>query len=140
MPRVDLIVPGFTIRSDRTRLGLSTVALVRGQRTTVVDAAIYGRRTWIVDRLRALDVAPEQVDALVLTQPANPRRLAAEALADVASTVLPAADRHVVADVHDALAAARTLAGSRGTVLATGSLHLVADLRRGRGAGPGARY
>ena len=67
MPRVDLVVPGFTIRSDQTRLGLSTVALVRGERTIVVDAAIYGRRTWIVDRLRALDVQPEQVDALVLT-------------------------------------------------------------------------
>jgi dihydrofolate synthase/folylpolyglutamate synthase len=82
----------------------------------------------------------EWADALVLTQPANPRRLTAEALAQVAATALPATDRHVVADVHDALAAARTLAGSRGTVLATGSLHLVADLRRGRGAGPGARY
>src|SRR5918911_5004913 len=67
MPRVDLVVPGFTIRSDQTRLGLSTVTLVRGQRTTVVDAAIYGRRTWIVERLRALGVAPEQVDSLVLT-------------------------------------------------------------------------
>lgn len=67
MPRVDLVVPGFTIRSDQSRLGLSTVALVRGQRTTVVDAAIYGRRTWIEDRLRQLDLRPEQVDALVLT-------------------------------------------------------------------------
>ncbi|HEY7060533.1 MAG TPA: MBL fold metallo-hydrolase [Chloroflexota bacterium] len=67
MPRVDLVVPGFTIRSDQTRLGVSTVALVRGERTTVVDAAIYGRRTWIVERLRVLGMAPEQVDALVLT-------------------------------------------------------------------------
>ncbi len=38
MPQVDLVVQGFTIRSDQTRLGLSTVSLVRGQRTTVVDA------------------------------------------------------------------------------------------------------
>lgn len=82
----------------------------------------------------------EWADAVVLTQPANPRRLPAEALAQVAAAALPATDRRVVADVHDALVAARTLAGSRGTVLATGSLHLVADLRRGRGAGPGARY
>jgi N-acyl homoserine lactone hydrolase len=67
VPHVDLVVPGFTIRSDQTRLGLSTVALVRGQRTTVVDAAIYGRRTWIAERLRALDVRPEEVEALVLT-------------------------------------------------------------------------
>src|SRR5918911_5189932 len=67
MPRVDLVVPGFTIRSDQTRLGLSTVTLVRGQRITVVDAAIYGRRTFIAERLRALGVQPEQVDALVLT-------------------------------------------------------------------------
>jgi dihydrofolate synthase/folylpolyglutamate synthase len=82
----------------------------------------------------------EWADAVVLTQPTNPRRLPAEALADVAAAALPTHDRRVVADVHDALAAARTLAGSRGTVLVTGSLHLVADLRRGRGAAPGARF
>ncbi len=67
MPQVDLVVPGFTIRSDQTRLGLSSVALVRGQRTIVVDAGIYGRRTWIRERLRALGVHPEQVSGLVLT-------------------------------------------------------------------------
>src|SRR5919202_4429377 len=67
MPQVDLVVPGFTIRSDQTRLGISTVSLVRGQRTTVVDAGIYGRRTWISERLQALGVRPDEVDALVLT-------------------------------------------------------------------------
>lgn len=67
MPQVDLVVPGFTIRSDQSRLGMSTVALVRGQRTIVVDAGTYGRRAWIVAGLRKLGVTPEQVDALVLT-------------------------------------------------------------------------
>jgi N-acyl homoserine lactone hydrolase len=67
MARVDLVAQGFTIRSDQTRLGLSTVALVRGERTTVVDAGTYGRRTWIMDGLRALGVAPEEVDGLALT-------------------------------------------------------------------------
>ena len=67
MPSVDLIVPGFTIRSDQTRLGLSTVSLVRGERTTVVDAGHFGRRTWIEEHLRGLGVTPEQVDGLVLT-------------------------------------------------------------------------
>lgn len=67
MPKIDLVVQGFTTASDQARLALSTVCLLRGQRTTVVDAAHYGRRVLITDRLRALGVAPEQVDTLVLT-------------------------------------------------------------------------
>src|SRR5579884_604735 len=67
MPTVELVAPGFTIRSDQSRLGLSTVALVRGQRTTIVDAGHYGRRGKIEAGLRALGVAPEQVDSLVFT-------------------------------------------------------------------------
>jgi glyoxylase-like metal-dependent hydrolase (beta-lactamase superfamily II) len=67
MARVDLVAQGFTIRSDQTRLGLSTVALVRGERTTVVDAGTYGRRAWIIEGLRALGVAPEDVDGLAFT-------------------------------------------------------------------------
>jgi N-acyl homoserine lactone hydrolase len=67
MPSVDLVVQGFTIRSDQSRLGLSTVALVRGRRTTVVDAGHYGRRGKIEESLRALGVAPEQVDGLFFT-------------------------------------------------------------------------
>ncbi|WP_051472234.1 bifunctional folylpolyglutamate synthase/dihydrofolate synthase [Patulibacter minatonensis] len=79
-------------------------------------------------------------DVLVATAPSNPRRLPADALAQAAGTALAGRDVHVVEGAHDALLRARTLAGSRGTVLVTGSLHLVADLRRGRGAGPGARF
>src|SRR5256885_3407218 len=67
MPTVDLVVPGFTIRSDQSRLGLSTVTLVRGQRTTIVDAGHYGRRGKIQEGLEALGVAPAQVDSLVFT-------------------------------------------------------------------------
>lgn len=79
-------------------------------------------------------------DVLVATAPSNPRRLEALGLAEVAATALPGRATHVVPGAHDALARARTLAGPRGTVLVTGSLHLVADLRRGPGAGPGARF
>jgi N-acyl homoserine lactone hydrolase len=67
MPTVDLVVPGFTIRSDQSRLGLSTVTLVRGQRTTIVDAGHYGRRGKIQEGLEALGVAPAAVDSLVFT-------------------------------------------------------------------------
>ena len=67
MPTVDLVAPGFTIRSDQTRLGLSTIALVRGTRTTIVDAGQYGRRGKIQEGLRALGVAPEAVDGVVFT-------------------------------------------------------------------------
>jgi glyoxylase-like metal-dependent hydrolase (beta-lactamase superfamily II) len=66
-PKLDLVVQGFTAGSDQARLALSTVCLLRGQKTTIVDAAHYGRRVLIEERLRALGVAPEQVDTLVLT-------------------------------------------------------------------------
>lgn len=79
-------------------------------------------------------------DVLIATAPSNPRRLEADALAAVAASALPGRETHVVPGAHDALARARTLACPRGTVLVTGSLHLVADLRRGPGAGPGARF
>ena len=79
-------------------------------------------------------------DALVVTAPSNPRRLAPTALAAAAEAALPGVEAHVVDGAHDALARARTLAGHGGTVLVTGSLHLVADLRRGPGAAPGARF
>ncbi|MEV4421307.1 cyanophycin synthetase [Patulibacter sp. NPDC049589] len=79
-------------------------------------------------------------DVLVATAPSNPRRLEAEALGLTAVAALSGREVHVVPGAHGALAQARTLAGPRGTVLVTGSLHLVADLRRGPGAGPGARF
>jgi dihydrofolate synthase/folylpolyglutamate synthase len=79
-------------------------------------------------------------DVLVATAPSNPRRLPADELAAVAATALPGRETHVSPAAHGALDLARTLAGPRGTVLVTGSLHLVADLRRGPGAGPGARF
>lgn len=79
-------------------------------------------------------------DVLVATAPSNPRRLPAEALAAAAVAALPGRETRVSPSAHSALDLARTLAGPRGTVLVTGSLHLVADLRRGPGAGPGARY
>lgn len=67
MAKIDLVVQGFTANSDQMRFGISTVTLIRGQRTTLVDTAHYGRRVLVEERLRALGVTPDQVDTIVLT-------------------------------------------------------------------------
>src|SRR5256885_15964324 len=69
MPTVDLVVPGFTIRSDQSRLGLSTETLVRGQRNTIVDAGHNGRPGKIQEGLEDPSEAPPPVHSLVFPHP-----------------------------------------------------------------------
>lgn len=67
MPRVDLLLTGFTFNSDQGRFGFSTVALVRGRRTLLVDTGPHGRRALLVEALRACGLTPADVAGVVLT-------------------------------------------------------------------------
>jgi len=74
---------------------------------------------------------------VVFTQAANPRALPAPTLQSLARQ-LGGPPARVIADPHDALAAARAAAGPGGVALAAGSLYLIADLLRPRGAPRGS--
>lgn len=52
MPEIEILLGGYTFNADQTRMGLSTVALIRGQTLTVVDVAHFGRRNMLVDELQ----------------------------------------------------------------------------------------
>ena len=78
-----------------------------------------------VERMTAM-LAP-RVSRVVATQPAVPRAMAADRLAQAFCAHGAAA--HAVADPKAALAHARALAGKDGTVLCAGSLYLIGEIR-----------
>ena len=69
MPEVEILLSGYTFNSDQTRLGLSTVALIRGERLTVVDVSHFGRRNLLVEQLQSRGIALEAVERVILTTP-----------------------------------------------------------------------
>ena len=67
MPEIDIVLRGFNVNTDQARLGLSTVALVRGRQNTLVDVAHFGRRQLLVQELEQRGLKPEDIDTVVLT-------------------------------------------------------------------------
>lgn len=67
MPEVELLLTGFTFNTDQGRLGLSTVVLIRGQRTILVDTGPMGRRDLLFNALKQRGLTPEAIQMVVLT-------------------------------------------------------------------------
>ena len=47
MPELEIIMGGYSINTDQTRLGLCTVTLIRGEVLSIVDVAHFGRRNML---------------------------------------------------------------------------------------------
>ena len=67
MPEIELIMPGFSGNTDQTRLGLSSIVLIRGQYNTLVDVGHYGRKELIRQALEEHKVTPGDIHRVVLT-------------------------------------------------------------------------
>ena len=67
MPEIEVLLPGFSINTDQATLGLCTVALVRGDKLTVVDVGHFGRRTMLVETLQSHGISPEDIGRVILT-------------------------------------------------------------------------
>lgn len=67
MPQIDVVLQGFSTATNEGSLSYCGVTLIRGERTTLVDVGYHARRELLIERLRALGVAPEGVDRVVLT-------------------------------------------------------------------------
>jgi N-acyl homoserine lactone hydrolase len=67
MPEIEILLAGYTFNADQTRMGLSTVALIRGQVLTLVDVAHFGRRNMLVDELQQRGISLDDVGRVVLT-------------------------------------------------------------------------
>jgi dihydrofolate synthase/folylpolyglutamate synthase len=87
---------------------------------------VYGAmRDKAVDEIAGL-LFPH-TDAVILTEPRQPRAISASVLAEIAGHL--AKHSVVISDPDEALERAITMAAPEGTVFATGSLYLVGDLR-----------
>ena len=67
MPEIEVLLPGFSVNTDQTTLGLCTVTLIRGTKLTVVDVGHFGRRTMLVETLKSHGISPEDIGRVILT-------------------------------------------------------------------------
>ncbi len=67
MPTIDILLAGMSAITNQTRLGLSTVALVRGHNNILVDVGHYGRRQMLEEALVNHRLAPDDIQIVVLT-------------------------------------------------------------------------
>ena len=67
MPEIELLLTGYSLATDQGSLGLSTIALVRGQRNILVDTGHMGRRELLLNALTAHGLSVGDIDTVVLT-------------------------------------------------------------------------
>ena len=67
MPEIEVLLPGYSIRTDQTSLGLCTVTLIRGEKLTVVDVGHFGRRSMLADTLKNHGLAATDIERVILT-------------------------------------------------------------------------
>lgn len=67
MPDIEVLLPGFSVNTDQSTLGLCTVTLIRGEKLTVVDVGHFGRRTMLVETLKSHGISPEDIGRVILT-------------------------------------------------------------------------
>jgi glyoxylase-like metal-dependent hydrolase (beta-lactamase superfamily II) len=67
MPKLDLILQGYTLATDQGSVAFCGVTLIEGSRRILVDAAHTGRRTQLLAALQERGLTPADIDVLVLT-------------------------------------------------------------------------
>ena len=67
MPELEIIMGGYSINTDQTRLGLCTVTLIRGEVLSIVDVGHFGRRNLLVDSLAASGLELGDIGRVILT-------------------------------------------------------------------------
>jgi len=67
MPEIEVVIPGFTMGTDQTMLGLSSVTLIKGRHNILVDVGSYGRRVLLQQALEKRGLSPNDIDVVVLT-------------------------------------------------------------------------
>ena len=67
MPQIELVLAGGNVNTDQCRLGLCTVALIRGEQNILVDVAHFGRRQLLLQELEKKGLKPDDIGTVVLT-------------------------------------------------------------------------
>jgi dihydrofolate synthase/folylpolyglutamate synthase len=131
--RGELVLDGAHNAAGIAALAESLPAYLAGRRLVAVVSVLEDK-----DAAAMLEGLLALCHAVVFTASANPRAIAADALAALAVPLAGTKTTRVESDPRRALRTARELAGPAGVVLATGSIYLVADLARPTGSGRGS--
>ena len=67
MAEIQTLLQGYSVSTSEGSIGYCAVTLLRGERITLVDVGHVGRRSLLLERLRAAGLAPEDVERVVLT-------------------------------------------------------------------------
>ena len=67
MPRIDILMEGYSVGTDVGIVGFCSVLLVEGERRVLFDSAHVGRRTYLEAQLQARGLTPGDIDVQVLS-------------------------------------------------------------------------
>jgi glyoxylase-like metal-dependent hydrolase (beta-lactamase superfamily II) len=67
MPRIDILMEGYSIGTDVGIIGFCSVLLVEGEKRVLFDSAHVGRRTYLQAQLAARGLTPADIDLQVLS-------------------------------------------------------------------------
>jgi len=67
MATIQTVLQGYSVSTSEGSIGYCAVTLLRGERTTLVDVGHVGRRSLLLERLKAIGFSPTDVDRVVLT-------------------------------------------------------------------------
>ncbi|MGE0059253.1 MAG: MBL fold metallo-hydrolase [Dehalococcoidia bacterium] len=66
-PKIDLILPGFSMGTDQGNLAFCGVTLIEGTKRILVDVSHYGRRQLLIQKLAERGLTPADIDYVFLT-------------------------------------------------------------------------
>jgi glyoxylase-like metal-dependent hydrolase (beta-lactamase superfamily II) len=66
-PKIDLILPGFSMGTDQGNLAFCGVTLIEGTKRILVDVSHYGRRQLLIEKLKERGLTPADIDYVFLT-------------------------------------------------------------------------
>jgi glyoxylase-like metal-dependent hydrolase (beta-lactamase superfamily II) len=67
MPRIEVLLHGYSLRTDVGTPGFCSVVLVEGRKRTLVDVGHVGRRTFLQAALAGRGLTPADIDVTVMT-------------------------------------------------------------------------
>jgi len=67
MARYEVVLQGSSFRTNQASLGLSTIALIRGDGIILLDTGHFGNRGQLLNALEKLGITPADVDTVILT-------------------------------------------------------------------------
>ncbi|SRR5579884_421440 len=67
MPKIDVVLQGFGLRTDQGSIAYCGVTLIQGTKNILVDVAHVGRRELLLQKLKERGLTPNDVDLVFLT-------------------------------------------------------------------------